>query len=406
MKFNSDTWAPTDFELTIREPRQDESKIGSNPVLAVVEGPHFVPNGQSRNGRFYEKQLWDNVLGRDDVKEKLSRKLVFGTIGHPKDWDAEKYMREGLVSHITETMWIDNSTGLGYARDLVLDTPAGRALNTYLRAGSKPFTSSRAYGEILTGRKVDDLPVVNPDNYEFEGFDYVLNPGFLKAQPQLKEALDSERILLTELKEDDGGFVMDEFKKMVETLTSEKLSLERTISEMLDSLNGYKEFGTPKQIDMALSEAKKVIEDLRSRKISESSKIGNQIKVYEELGTVTEIEQVLEVAKKQHTVISRYKKLGKPEEIEEALDKAKEIAISMKKDRMRKKVTEFARKYDMPETAVKTMVEEIGNLERVETILKNIKEGRKYTPKPRVDEKGVPITEKENTIFSKLVRTR
>lgn len=47
-----------------------KSREGLNRVLAVLEGPYFVPDGYSQNKRFYPRKLWEKVVSevRDDLK--------------------------------------------------------------------------------------------------------------------------------------------------------------------------------------------------------------------------------------------------------------------------------------------------------------------------------------------------
>ena len=56
--------------------------VGGKGVLGRVVGPFFVPDGVSRNRRFYPESLWNSVLGSSEVQSRLNEKMMFGCLGH------------------------------------------------------------------------------------------------------------------------------------------------------------------------------------------------------------------------------------------------------------------------------------------------------------------------------------
>ena len=40
---------------------EDSSEVDGVHILAKVKGQFFVPDGKSRNGRFYPKELWEKT---------------------------------------------------------------------------------------------------------------------------------------------------------------------------------------------------------------------------------------------------------------------------------------------------------------------------------------------------------
>ena len=164
------------------------------PVLGIVEGKSFVLDGVSRNGRFYPKQLWENVLKDPEVIQMLNDKLMFGCIGHPENYTLDELLADGKVSHIVTDIRIGND-GFGYATYEILDTPAGRILNTILRAGSKMKVSTRAFGEFVNEYKVIEgkkYQVINPKNFKLESIDFVIKPGIADVDVKLIEKLETE----------------------------------------------------------------------------------------------------------------------------------------------------------------------------------------------------------------------
>ena len=111
---------------------------------------------------------------------------MFGSIGHDVKL-GDVGLREGKASHVTTQAFIDDN-GLGIGEALILNTPVGQILNTVLRAGCNLYVSSRADG--LFNGTYNGLPVVDEDAYELEGWDFVIEPGFLRANPKISEALN------------------------------------------------------------------------------------------------------------------------------------------------------------------------------------------------------------------------
>ena len=163
-------------------------------VLGIVKAKTFFPNGYSRNKRFYPEELWENTINDKQTQDTINRGLMFGCIGHPENYSLDELLSSGAVSHKITKVWIDENK-IGWTEAEILDTPAGRIMNTVLKSGSKPYVSTRGFGSFLSEKKVDDsgteCPIVNPDDFVVESYwDMVLNPGFLGTDLSLKENAD------------------------------------------------------------------------------------------------------------------------------------------------------------------------------------------------------------------------
>lgn len=248
------------------------SGIDGKYVIGRVKGQFFVPDGESRNGRFYPESLWNRVVGNDSVKNKLSERKMFGTIGHDEEPVSEQQLRRGEVSHIITKLWIEpdsNGRKRGMGEALILNTDAGRNLNVYLRAGSRLNTSSRASGKYLEGAEKNGIPVVDENAYVFETFDFVLDPGFLEARPDLVEQMQAAK---------EENYIMsdDRTNSLVEA------SL-RTLSESRDALQ--------KQLDEAIagkSSAEARLQEVQER-LKKIEKHGAVLPVIESLGVTSEV---------------------------------------------------------------------------------------------------------------------
>lgn len=329
-------------------------------TLGRVTGQFFVPDGASRNGRFYPRSLWERVLKSEDTKHRLNDRLMFGTIGHDDQAVSEEQLRRGDVSHVITRLWIEDGKGLGEA--LILNTEAGRNLNTYLRAGCRLKTSSRASGQYRDGVTHDGLPVVDEDAYLFETFDFVLEPGFLEANPTLVESLktpetEEKRVMSEEftstLAKQALSDISEGRKALQESLNAalaENAHLKRQLDEareraasfegrealvtaceklginpddvtrlprILEDL-GLKDFGAFVRFVEAINP--RDVEYIKSGRISERM---HTLRLYETRVAKTPKEG-LEIGQKISTLLEGYRRFGTPEQIEKKLREARE----------------------------------------------------------------------------------
>lgn len=361
----------------ISEDLINESKVDGKHVIGRAVGPCFIVNGKSANKRFYSKALWESAITKS--KGKLDNGLMLGTVGHNQAID-EKAILEGKVSHRVSKLWIDES-GKGMGEILILNSPSGQILNSLLKSGAKIPVSSRAFGE-YKGKTSEGLDIVNPDTYDLQTFDFVLNPGISTAIPNIVESLSQENLpmdpkaMLESLTQEKlqlnkelkgaletnealkdkaellesklqtvttaleafqaAGIAADEVKAIVEqhqALKLEKATLESQVAE-------YKYLGTPAEIEEAMAKAEAHIEKAGQATAAELEESAAELAKYREYGTFEELDRVMQIAESMHNtfkelgsaeqiaeafdaseaLINNYKELGTPEEIEEALD--------------------------------------------------------------------------------------
>jgi len=242
--------------------------LGKSPngILGVVQGPSLFLNGYSRNGRFYPAEAWENSIKENNFKSKLERGLVFGCIGHPENYTLDELLASGKVSHKVTEIKIDKKTGKGIATYEILDTPAGRILNTVLRSGSKLYVSTRAFGSFKENETVEKdgkrFKVIDPKDFKLESIDFVIEPGFLETDPKLIESMkeDLQKVVdvsdgitckdglcgLTSLREklenQEDNASEEKFKKlekldknslieMIKNISKENIDLRKSITE-------------------------------------------------------------------------------------------------------------------------------------------------------------------------------
>jgi hypothetical protein len=218
---------------------------------------------------------------------------MFGTIGH-SDEDLDTLIREQKISHVVTELKV-GSDGKGYGRAEILDTPVGRMLKTLLESGSKLSVSSKAYGE-YDGQE-GGVWKVNPNGFVLERFDFVVDPGFLEAQPKLKEAFEKV------IKDKDTsvvGKIVSEKKKIEEKvmqLMKEIDERDKRISEIEEKLN--------KATDMRNRLLEKEVEKIGDLVVKKYGVNPDSISADSVVGVVKKIREVLEEEPSNEIGISR-----------------------------------------------------------------------------------------------------
>lgn len=305
-----------DFQLD-ESIQEKDSKVDGESIIGVVEGTFFVPDGFSRNDRFYPRELWNNQLSNEDINRRLNNSIMYGCIGHSKGPVSEEDLSTGRVSHIMDKLWIDESTGMGMGKAYILNTESGRNLKTYLKAGSKLKVSSRGEGSFAEGIEKDGHPVVESSSYNLLTFDFVIEPGFTETNPQLVENY-IEEVLIPDCK-NGKDTSMDE--KMLEDLKAEKELAEKSLKEIqekhsdeLVSLNAEIKSLTEK---LNLAEKKNVAKSRIAKVLSK--KLTSVFESYKGLGTADNIRKANTLMKSVIEELKSYKALGSKADLQECL---------------------------------------------------------------------------------------
>jgi len=256
-------------------------------IIGKVTGESFVPGGFSRNKRFYPAALWEKVVNDPSVRKRLNDRTMYGSIGHEVKLDDAAF-RRGDFTHIVSDLRITED-GRGEADYLILNTDAGRNLNTVLRAGSKVFVSTRADGAFVEGKTEKGMPIVDSDHYQFETIDFVLDPGFLQASPVLKEAY--QNLFPTETQNQIAMAEDGSTTKFLEALTAKQEELQIASSQLAVSLSENSKLAVSvKKLETENAtiarEFSSVREELSKSKIS--------LKEYASVGQVEDVRMIVE----------------------------------------------------------------------------------------------------------------
>lgn len=167
------------LEALQMQPLTEEEKSARH-ILGRLYGPIATCKDKTRNGRLYNKELWEKALDDEVFKEKVANKSLFLELGHPSG--REETDMEKVCACIPEVPKIVN--GDLYAYVDILDLPNGRILKTLCDYGFRPGISSRGSGDVMPDDEVD------PETFYLETWDIVQLPAVKKARLQMSESLD------------------------------------------------------------------------------------------------------------------------------------------------------------------------------------------------------------------------
>ena len=199
-----------------------QEEMTSRHILGRLYGPIATCIESTRNGRLYNKPLWEKALKDDIFLEKVATKALFLELGHPADRE-ETDMKQACAC-IPEVPKIVGDDLYAYVD--ILDTPNGRLLKTLVDYGFVPGISSRGSGDVMDNNQVD------PETFFLETWDIVQLPAVKKARLNVCESLGSESIKLKKALAESYKAAKDEDKDtMKKALENLNISLEEEISD-------------------------------------------------------------------------------------------------------------------------------------------------------------------------------
>ena len=205
------------LEALQMQPLSEEEKA-SRHILARLYGPIATTKEKTRNGRGYNKALWEKALADEIFQEKVANKSLFLELGHPLD--REETDMEKVCACIPEMPKIVD--GDLYAYVDILDTKNGRLLKTLCDYGFVPGISSRGSGDIMANDEVD------PETFFLETWDIVQLPAVKKARLAMCESLGT-KTLSTALRESLEKASEEEKKEMLEALDQLDIKLAEDV---------------------------------------------------------------------------------------------------------------------------------------------------------------------------------
>lgn len=195
-------------DFILSEEKLNESNRSG--VLGKLKGIFADIKNPTRNGRLYSERCWRNALASEDVKEKLENHMMLMELSHPTD--RLESLEERTCAYV-DKLSIDESNGVVIGEAVILDTPMGRILNTFVRSGMKVGVSSRGAGD---ERIMEGVNQIDPDTFVLETFDIVSMPAVKQARLALCESKQANVLtetFVTEIKNAKSN-------KEVEAITS------------------------------------------------------------------------------------------------------------------------------------------------------------------------------------------
>lgn len=266
--------------------KENDSDVDGVHVIAKVVGPACFDGAASRNKRWYPEGHWPKQFEKSDVKRKLADRTMFGAWGHELELTDEE-LAKGLHSHITTKLWMEGK--VGKAEYLILNTPAGRVLNTTLRAKSKLAVSTRGSGDY--SGEYEGMPQVDPETFNLERIDFVVNPGFLQARPDLVECIREDlRTLGFEVNESLKKNPMEEsnMSDVNESLIKEQARTAAELRTMTTKLE---------EVQVAYKVAAEQNDKFRENQLNlenENKKLSDKVAYYEKCGANGELKTRME----------------------------------------------------------------------------------------------------------------
>lgn len=190
-----------------------QEEMTARHILGRLYGPIATCVESTRNGRLYNKPLWEKALEDEIFLEKVATKALFLELGHPADRE-ETDMKQACAC-IPEVPKIVGEDLYAYVD--ILDTPNGRLLKTLVDYGFVPGISSRGSGDVMDNNQVD------PETFFLETWDIVQLPAVKKARLNVCESLDSNGVKLK--------------KALIESYKAAKEEDKDTMKKALENLN-------------------------------------------------------------------------------------------------------------------------------------------------------------------------
>jgi hypothetical protein len=209
------------LEALQMQPLSEEEKT-SRHILGRLYGPIATCKEKTRNGRGYNKELWERALNDEIFKEKLATKSLFLELGHPAD--REETDMTCVCACIPEMPKIVNDDLYAYVD--ILDTPNGKLLKTLCDYGFVTGISSRGSGDIMANDEVD------PETFFLETWDIVQLPAVKKARLQMTESLNNKKTLKVALQESYAAANDEDKKVMKESLENLDIELAEAVEKV------------------------------------------------------------------------------------------------------------------------------------------------------------------------------
>lgn len=242
---------------------QDCTLLDNIQILSENTGPHGTmkirgvfqrADEQNANKRVYKKALLENSISK--IKPLLEGRMFLGELDHPE----ASIVSLSKASHLVTSLKMKGNEMIGEAE--VLNTPAGKIVQTLIKDGVRIGISSRGTGTVTENK--DGVKEVNED-FRLLAFDIVADPSTRGAYPQLAE---SKKVDMQDtLKRTFGEKVFVTLLK--ENLSEGSMGLKRLFRKrettFQDRPNRLQTGGPPKEHDKTDPHSRKLRKDTNTK---------------------------------------------------------------------------------------------------------------------------------------------
>lgn len=199
-----------------------KEEMEARHILGRLYGPIATCVESTRNGRLYDKTLWEKALQDEIFLEKVATKALFLELGHPPDREeTDMSLACACIPEVPRIIGDDL-----YAYVDILDTDTGRTLKTLVDYGFVPGISSRGSGDVLGDNRVD------PETFFLETWDIVQLPAVKKARLNVCESLDVDDLRLKKALAESYNAATDKEKTiMKKTLKNLNINIDSVLKE-------------------------------------------------------------------------------------------------------------------------------------------------------------------------------
>lgn len=141
-------------------------------ILGTFDGMSLDADITNNNGLDIPRDVWETVFSSKEYATGIAHGWFIGFLGHPDDPGCQDFKNACIV--MTSGKLED---GKIYASFNLVDSPVGRIVNTFRKAGVEFGISVRGAGDITDN-------VVEAETFVFRGFDLVAFPAYEEAIPE------------------------------------------------------------------------------------------------------------------------------------------------------------------------------------------------------------------------------
>jgi len=324
------------IEVYTKEVLIESINDGKVPCRGVLRNVPVTRYTENANGRIYGRALWENVV-RSKVFEGS-----YALAGHPEDDGCPD-----KLCGIWKNLRTEDKHAIG---DIYCVGPLGGLMMEAIQASGKIGFSTCGFGDFL-----EDSKTVNPESYEYQRTDWVLEPSqqvYATQENMEREAPEPEKKdKFIDSEEKNNKISENDFtnkyskKSSIKQENKEDKYIKENITKgvkNMENLEKLYEANHKNQIKQLISEAREMVEvDKAIKKLSDLTVVDFELK--------KEVDNEIENLR----VKLAEQKKNAEKNASEAIESVKKLTEALEVEK--KKVTDFASKYNKAKSIVDSL---------------------------------------------------